>query len=136
MTRRRPLLWCLPAGTLLLAATLTGCSEDDPAICSSVDALRSSIGDVKDVSVDQDSLATLQDDFTQVQTDLKQVKSDAADEYATEIAAVEQAASSVSSSLDAAVATPSPETLLAVGTAVQALGAALTSLDNAVESTC
>lgn len=134
---RRPLLWRLPVGTLLLAATLTGCSEDEnPAICSSVDALKSSITDVTDVDIDQQALATLQGNLTQVQTDLEKVKSDAQDEFATEIDAVDQATSSVSSSLDAATATPSAQTVAAVGTAVQALGTSLTNLQDAVESTC
>ena len=134
---RRPLLWRLPVGTLLLAATLTACSDDEnPAICSDVDALRSSVADVTDVDIDQQALAALPDDLAQVQADLTKVKSDAKDQYATEIDAVDQAASSVSSSLDAATATPSPAAVVDVGTAVQALGAALKDLDGAVESTC
>lgn len=135
---RRSVLWCLPVGTLVLAMTLAGCGEDEesPAICSAVDSLKSSVDEVTDLEVDRDSLATLQDDLDDVREDLSEVKSDAADEFGAEIDTVEQAASSLTSSIDAAIASPTPETIATVGTAVQGLGASLASLDDAVESTC
>ena len=51
---------------LLASATLAGCGGDDetPAVCSSVDSLKASVADLKDVDLDQNALTTLQDDFT------------------------------------------------------------------------
>lgn len=132
---RRSLAGCLAAGMLL--TTLAGCSEDEsPAICSDVDSLRSSVEAVTDTDIDQGSLATLQDDLGAVRSDLSKVKSDAEDEFAPEIDDVEQAASSLSASIEAAVAAPAPQTVATVATAVQALGSALGTLDDAVDSTC
>lgn len=133
----------LAAGFLLMATITAGCAQDEPpaqvepaAICSAVDSLKASVEDVTSVDLDQGALADLQDNLTQVQSDLGQVKDDAKDEYATEIDAVEQAAASVGSSVEAATASPSAQAITDVGTAVQALGASLRALDDAVESTC
>ena len=88
------------------------------------------------MDLDQGALPELQDNLTQVQSDLGKVKDDAKDEYATEIDAVEQASASVGSSVDAAITSPSAQTITDVGTAVQALGASLRALEDAVKSTC
>lgn len=88
-----------------------GCGgKDTPAICSDVEALKGSVADVTNVSLDKNSLATPLGDLTQVQSDLSKVKSAAKAPYATEIAALDQATSSVSSSLSAATASPSAQT--------------------------
>jgi hypothetical protein len=86
------------------------------------------------VEVDENALTTLQDDLTQVQVDLDKTKSDAGDEFATEIDAVDQAAPSGRSSLDAATTAPSALTLTAVGVAVKALRTSLRGPADAVES--
>jgi hypothetical protein len=133
----------LAAGFLLTATFTAGCAqsqppaqEEPPAVCSAVDSLNASVEDVTTVDLSQGALAELKDNLTQVQSDLGKVKDDAKDEYATEIDAVEQAAASVGSSVDAATTSPSAQAITDVGTAVQALGASLRALDDAVESTC
>jgi outer membrane murein-binding lipoprotein Lpp len=136
---RRSCARVLSVSALLLAsAMLAGCSgdEDTPAICSSVDSLKASVADVTNVDLNPAALTTLQDNVDQVRSDLSQVKSDADDQYPTEIAGVDQATSSVTSSLDAATASPSAQTIAAVATSVQALGTSLTALNDAVKSTC
>ncbi|WP_193509402.1 hypothetical protein [Cryobacterium sp. BB736] len=131
------------AGLLLMATITAGCAQDEPpaqdepaAICSAVDSLKASVEDVTNVDLDQGAMADLRDNLNQVQSDLGKVKDDAKDEYATEIDAVEQAAASVGSSVEAATTSPSAQAITDVGTAVQALGASLRALDDAVESTC
>ncbi len=141
MMPRLPALALAGSAALIAALTLAGCGSDDespavPAVCSSVDSLKASVADLEDVKIDQNALTTLEDDFTKVQSDLSKVKSDAKDEYGTEVDAVDKAAASVSSSLDAAKATPSAQTLTAVGGALKSLDTSMTALEDAVKSTC
>ncbi|GAA3868943.1 hypothetical protein GCM10022381_10340 [Leifsonia kafniensis] len=88
------------------------------------------------VDLDQGALTEVQDDLTQVKSDLATVKEDAKDEFAPEIDAVEQASASVSSSVNAAITSPSVQGITDVSTAVKTLGASLTALQDAVKSTC
>jgi hypothetical protein len=128
------------ASALLASAALVACGGEDapspPPICSSVAALKSSVADLKNVELTQGALATLQKKLTKVQSDVSNLKDDAKSEYATEVDAVEQAAASVSTTLEAAIAAPSASTLAAVRTAVRSLGTSLTALQDAVKSTC
>ncbi len=136
------------AAVLTAMLTVAGCGGDDdpesgqptvddtPAVCASVEALQKSFDDVKNVTLDRGALPALETSLTQMQADLKQVTSDAEDEYADEVNAIEQAASSVSSSLQEAGASPSAQTLSTVAIAVQSLGTSLTALQDAIKSTC
>lgn len=137
MLHRLPTLSVAGSAALMAVLTLASCGGDDePAVCSSFDSLKASIADLKDVDIDQNALTTLQDSFREVQSDLGKVKSDAKAEFGDDVDAVEQAASSVGSSLDAAIASPSGETVAAVGIAVKSLGTSLTSLEDALKNTC
>ncbi len=141
MMRRRPAA-CLAAAAFLVGPiTLTGCGGSDtttktPAICSDIDALKTSVDDLKKVDVTQNGLATLKESLTKVQSDLKKVTDDAKKQYLTEVDAVDQAASSLAASLEAATVSPSAQTIAAVGVAVQALTASLKALESAVKDTC
>jgi hypothetical protein len=136
--QRSRLARSLAASAFLLAPLIVaGCGEaESPAVCADVDALKASVAAVTDVDLDRNALATLQDRLTQVRSDLGEVKDSAADEYASEIDALDQAFASVGSSLDAAITSPSAQAVSDVGTAVRALGASLSALVDAVESTC
>ena len=135
------------AGALLvLVATLSGCGTGDddtapsadatPAVCSSVDALSSSVKAVTDVQVQRGALQTLKKDFAKVRSDLSTVVKDATSEYADEVDTVEQAASDLGSSLDAAVAAPTAANVTAVGAASKALSTSVKALVDSVDSTC
>ena len=137
MMRPRPTRFLTSVTAVLIALTMTGCGGDDPpAVCSAVDSLKTSVDDVTTVKLGKGALAELQDNVTQVQSDITQVKDDAKDEYASEIDGVEKAFTSVSTTLKAAIATPSAQAITDLGGAVQALGTSLTDLENAVKSTC
>ena len=141
MTARLRRWW---AGALVvLVATLAACGsgsgsgeDDTPAVCSSVDALQSSVAALTEVQVGRGALDTLQKDFDKVRTDLSTVVKDAKREYADEVDTVEEAMSDLGKSLDAAVSTPTGPNIAAVGAASQALGTSLSALVDAVDSTC
>ena len=64
--------------TLFLALPLTACSEDTPAVCGSVDDLKTSVAEVTDIDVSSSSALTdLQSGLTAVESNLADVKSDA-----------------------------------------------------------
>ena len=131
---------------MLTSVTLAGCGSDEkpagsekpetPAVCSSVDSLSSSAGELMKIQVEKGAMVTLQDGLTKVQADVTRVVSDAKSEYANEVDAVEAATATVAASLKAATTTPSAQTLITVRTAVQTLGTSLTALNDAVKSTC
>jgi hypothetical protein len=122
---------------LMASLTVAGCGgSSTPAICSDVDSLKSSVTDLANVKLELGALATLQTDLAKVQTDLSKVKSEAKTQYAAEISSIEQAAGSLSTSVEAAAATPSARSLAAVATDVKTLGASLATLQDAVSSTC
>jgi ABC-type glycerol-3-phosphate transport system substrate-binding protein len=130
------------AGALVvLVATLAGCGsgsgeDDTPAVCSSVDALRSSVTALTDVKVEKGALDTLQKDADEVRSNLSTVVKDATREYADEVDTVEEAVSDLGTSLDAAVSGPTAPNIAAVGAASKALGTSITALVDAVDSTC
>lgn len=130
----------LSVATLLLAsATAAGCGgadDDDPAVCSSVDALKSSVQELTEIQLNAGALADLNSGLDRIQADLGKVKDDAGAEFATEVDAVEEASSELKMRLNSAVSTPSLTTVSAVGTSIESLGTSLKSLADAVESTC
>ena len=137
MMRPRPVRHLTAAAVLLAALTVAGCGEDEPpAICSSVDSLQASVEAVTTVDLGEGALAELQDNLDQVQSDLSQVRDDAGEEYAGEIDAVDRAFTSISSSVEAGVASPSAQAVTEVGIAIESLGTALSDLEEAVRSTC
>ena len=133
----RPLLGLACAATLLLTVT-TACSSDDESsdLCATLDSLDAAMVDVDDVEIDQDVLARLQAETGDVRTDLEEIRAEASDDYATQIDAVEQALEELTSRLDAAGASPSPEARAQVGTAAEALDQAVDDLDDALDDTC
>lgn len=131
---------CVALATLLLG----GCGNDDNGdgadntaqVCSDVEALRTSAADLTQVTIDADTLARLQDDLTAVRDDVSTLVTDAQDAFGPEVSAVDEAVSGLTTSLEAALATPSVATLTDVRTARQTLGASITALDDAVRGSC
>lgn len=123
--------------TLLLGAALVGCSDDKPAVCDSVDTLKSSIEDVKNIDVTSSSaVSDLESRLNTIKSDLDAVKTDAKSEYASQVDAVESAFTTLTTSVDAAKADPSATTLAAVGAAVSPFTTAVQTLSDDVQSTC
>ncbi|MFC5177110.1 hypothetical protein [Nocardioides taihuensis] len=122
---------------LLLSAVLAGCGgSDTPAVCSSVDDLKSDIAAVKDIDLSADGVSQLQTALETVKTDLEQVQADASAEFSDEVDAVTTDLSTVESDFAAAKETPNATTLGALGTSVQALLTDVTTLVDDVEGTC
>ena len=111
-------------------------SDEPPAVCSSVEALEASVASVTTVDLDRGALTELRDNVSQVESDLRTVVDDAGDEYAAEIDALEQAVGAVGSSVRAAITAPSSQAITDVGASIEQLGTSVSSLQEAVASTC
>src|SRR5262245_53845778 len=134
MKRLAPVL--LSAATLLMAsALLTGCSDDKPEVCNSMDDLKSSVDTLKNNASDLSNtdLSEVQSNLTEVKSNLQEVRKDAKAQFATEIDTVDQAESTLESSITAATQSPDATTIAAVVAAISQFGTSLNDLDDAVQ---
>jgi hypothetical protein len=127
---------------LFLGAVTAGCSSSSsdsqgpPAVCSSVDALQTSVSDLRQVQVTANGLSALQDAVASVKTDLGQVKKDATSQYATQVDQLQTDFDAVQSAVGAAVDAPSPDTLGVVVSSIRTFADGVTGLAGDVRSTC
>jgi hypothetical protein len=137
MVNQRARAGLLVSGLLMTVLTVVGCGgKDEPAVCSDVDDLTSSISGLSDVKLEQGALSTLESKLTQVRDDYTQLKSDAKTQFSSELDGVDSAATSLKSGLETASADPSAVNIAALAPMVQALTSALSQLKSAVEDTC
>jgi hypothetical protein len=122
---------------LLLGAALVGCGADKPAVCSSVDNLKTSVDNVKNIDVTKSgAVSDLQSGLTTIRGDLADVKTDAKSQFSSQIDEVDTALATLNTKVDAAKAAPSATTLAAVGDALSSFNTALQTLISDVNSTC
>ena len=123
--------------TMLLTVSLVACGGDKPAVCDSVDNLKSSVQDVQDVDVTgPGGPGDLQTALTAVETDLAAVKADAKSQFTTQISAVEASYAALASTVTAAKADPTAATLTAAASAVSSFGTDAETLTSDVDATC
>ena len=133
--KRRPV--ALTIATLMLCASLAACGGDKPAVCGSVDDLKSSVDDVKDIDVTSSgAVSDLQTGLTSVESDLAAVKADAKSEFSSQIQGVQQSFATLKTSVDAAKADPTASTLSTAGAALSAFDTGVESLVTDIQSTC
>ena len=123
--------------TLILALPLAACSEDEPAVCGSVDDLKASVDDVKEIDVTaSDDLTDLQSALTAVENDFAEVKADAKSEFAAPVDAVQTSLTALKTSVQQAQSAPAADTLAAAASALSAFGTEVQTLIDDVQSTC
>ena len=120
---------------VLLGGGLTGCGGK-PAVCNDADALRTAVQQLKDARIGQNGLTVVQTQLAAIRTQLGKLKTDASQQYASQLSAVETAASSLRQDVATAVSSPSAASLGAVATDVQALGSSAKALADSVSGTC
>ena len=125
----------LVVATLLAVVGMGACSSNQPAVCSSVDALNSSVQHLKNVNVSENGLSELRARLDQVKKDLQQVAIDAKQQYGSQMSAVSTSVAALESSLKAAQADPSAA-LGPVVTGVATVSSATKALQQAVANTC
>lgn len=127
----------LTFATLLMSVSVVACGEDAPAVCSSVDDLRSSIDDLREIDVTSSGgIDALEGGLETVETNISSVKSDAQAEFDTQIEAVDTSLAGLKSSVDDAKADPTAATLAAAASALSDFGTDVGTLIDDVQSTC
>ena len=111
-------------------------SQDPAALCSSLDALQTSVQGLGDVTVSAESLAALQDGLEPVKADLAQVSDDAKAQYAAQADQLEQDFDQLQLVADTARTTPSAANVSAVSPALRTLADDVAALGDDVASAC
>ena len=88
------------------------------------------------VSITENGLSAISDQITKIKQQLQTLKTDAKGQYDTQINDLTNALNSLSSSFDAARASPSVSTLATLASSVPAVITAGQNLVTAVSSTC
>ncbi|MFJ9387400.1 hypothetical protein ACIRON_01175 [Nocardioides sp. NPDC101246] len=123
--------------TLALATPLTGCGDDQTAVCGSVDDLQTSVDEVRDIDVSSSgALADLESGLEAIGSDLSDVKTDAKAEFSSQIEDVQASYDALVASLDAAKESASATTLSAAATALSTFGSDVRTLITDVQETC
>ena len=136
-TAARPTVVMTTVVSVALAVVLAACGENKPAVCSSVDSLNQSVQNVKEIPrYTASSTSDVERELLAIESDLSQVKADAKSEFSSQIDAAESSYASLRTSVEAAKADPSPETLRAAGTALSTFNADVESLISDIKSTC
>ena len=125
------------AATLLLGATLVGCGSDKPAACGSVDALETSVDNIKNIDpTSPDAVNELALGVANIQSDIEQVQTDAKDQFSSQIDAVSSSLATLKTSVSAAKANPTGGNVAAAGAAVTPFTTDVQTLISDVKSTC
>lgn len=133
MTSAHPLLSTLASAALV--AGLAACSSQ-PAVCDDMDALRSSLADLRDLSVSKDGVDAVRAQLADVGDQVDQLKADASSEYQPQIDVVKGSETDLRTSLSAAKEGPTAQTLAQVADDLGALTSAVEDLGTAVSTTC
>ena len=116
---------------------VSGCGADDPAVCGSVNDLKSSFDGLKDIDVTSSgALSELQTGLTTLKGDFDQVRTDAKSEFASGIDAVETAYDAVKTAVTAATDDPTAATIGAAATALSSLATEVQALVTDIQATC
>jgi uncharacterized alpha-E superfamily protein len=135
MPMRRHSILSVPA--LMVVLALSGCADEEkPAVCDSLDAVRTSASNVREANVSENGLSHVSSSLGQLRQSLQQLGTEARTQFDMQITAVRTAADQLSSSVTAAKADPNAATLGVVRDALAGLGNAVTSLGTAMADTC
>ena len=123
-------------GLALVAAVMSGCSDEPAAVCDDADAVQASFKDLQDIKLEAGALAEVSTSIDDIKSDVSQLTTDAKDEFSTELDAVDSSLSTLTDAVDAAVDDPSAESITAVSAAMPAVKDSVTGLVDAVQGTC
>jgi len=125
--------------SFLLGATLVACGggNDKAAVCDSVDTLKGSISDLKDIDITSSgAVSSLETGLATVKTDFDALKTDAKSEFSPQIQAVDSAYTVLQSSAEAAKSDPSAASIAAVAAAAATFASNVQTLVQDVQATC
>jgi uncharacterized phage infection (PIP) family protein YhgE len=118
------------------AKTASAGGSAKPAICTSVADLKASLQSLKGADIKANGLSAISDDITKIKQELNTIKADAHGQYSTQVNALSDALSGLSTSFDAAKASPNAGTLTTLGTSAHSVVTAGNNLVSAVSGAC
>lgn len=122
--------------TLGLLAGTSACSEEEPAVCDDVAALRADLDDLEAVELQPGALAEFSAVLDEARADVDRLVDAAADEYADEIDAVQSATQALTASVETAVQAPSGAAVTQVSADFGAFTTAVDDLLGSVGNDC
>jgi len=127
----------LPVAALLVGAAAAGCSDEQPAVCTSIDELQSSIEGLAEIELTGTTgVAGLEDQVALIAQDYRQLKDDAAEEYDDQVGAIDADLEKLKANAAAFVDSPSATAVAALQTSRDAVVAGVEALADDVRSTC
>ncbi len=135
MAKGLPLSTCALV-VALLAAGCSSSSSNKPAVCSSIDQLKTSVKSLQDVQPSVNGLGTLKSSLTAVGDDLQQVGADAKSSFAPQATQIRGDVTALQSAIDKATGSRSLTDISAAATAAKTLGSSVQKLLDDAKSTC
>jgi hypothetical protein len=128
----------LSVAALVLGGSLAGCGgSNKPAVCGSVDDLKTSLGDLKAISITSSgAVSDLEKSLTTIKGNFDTVKTDAKSQFSTQIQAVDSSYAAMKTAADAAVASPSVTTIATAAAALSTFSTSAQTLVSDVQATC
>ena len=127
----------ITVASLAVAASVVSCGQDTPAVCGSVNDLKTSVNNVTKIDVTSSgALSDLKSGLSAVQSDLAQVKSDATSKFGSQINAVEQSYDALKTSVASVQSGATAATLAEAGAALSTFGTDVKKLIADIQSTC
>ncbi|MET1059367.1 MAG: hypothetical protein ABWX84_07205 [Nocardioides sp.] len=126
----------LPIAALLVGAAVSGCSDDKPAVCTSIDELESSMEGLSELELTGTGVAGLEDQLARVAEDYDRLRDDAKEEYGDQVDAIDADLEQLKTTASEVEDSPSAAAIAAVKTSVQAVVAGVDNLADDVKSTC
>jgi hypothetical protein len=118
------------------AAIGCGSSDDHPAYCADRDALQKSITELAQVNVKEQGIQGVQKQVKQVADDAQRLARSAQSQFAPQANALKSSASTLTTTVQQAVSSPSSQSLTAVADDLSKLGTAFADLSESVKSKC
>ena len=124
------------SATASSSASASASASDKAAVCASAGKLKDDVVALKDVNIRANGTSAVSAQLTKIQQQLDVVKSDAQGQFAPQITGLQNAVSTLSSSLSAAKGNLNGGTLTTLAAAVGTVVTAGNSLVSAVSGTC
>lgn len=122
--------------TAVATLGIGGCGTDKPPGCDSLEAVQTTMHQIRNANVAENGLTQLRTDLQQLRRDLQQLRTDAEAQFAPQVGVVKTAADQFSTSIAAARDKPDAATLSAVRTSLGALQTSIQGLRDAMSGTC
>jgi metal-sulfur cluster biosynthetic enzyme len=120
---------------VVLAPTVSACTGQSE-VCDDVQALRTSVENLQDATVGENALDVIVTEVRNIEEALGMLAEDASDEYATEIGAVREDVDQVKSSTNAAIKSPTRDSLRQVGNDLRTVRMSVDNLVTSAGDTC